>query len=316
MKKIAAFFKLIRWPNLLFIIITQLLFFYCIYMPIKGNAQLQTNTYLLYVLIFASVCIAAAGYVINDYFDIQIDAINKPNKVVINNFIKRRWAIVWHWILSGIGVGISIYVGMLMHEKIIFIVNGFCVVILWFYSTYFKKKILVGNVIIAMLTAWVILVIYFYVGSDLLLYKAFVNSDINNGIIARKFFKVTMLFVGFAFITTIIREVIKDLEDMEGDRRYGCNTMPIAWGVPVTKVFVAVWILVAVGVLATLIIYAWLSGWWLAVMYLFVFLILPFCYLLYALFLAKSTLHFHQLSRYIKLIMLTGILSMALFYYF
>lgn len=316
MKTITAFFKLIRWPNLVFIAITQLLYYFAIYSPLKKNDNLHNTSYWLYLLILASVCIAAAGYVINDYFDIKIDAINKPQKNVIDKIVKRRWAIIWHWILSSIGVIVSAYLSYKTNEKIIFIANFLCVVFLWFYSTTFKKKLLVGNVIIATLTAWVLLVVYFYVGADVLMYKGFEMPHAYNNYHTRKLFKITMLYVGFSFIATLIREVIKDLEDMDGDRKYGCNTMPIAWGVPVTKMFTAVWIIVAVGLLSALIVYAWLSGWWVAAIFVMALIIFPFLYLLYKLFLAKTTMHFHHLSTTIKLIMLSGILSMGLFYYF
>src|SRR5215212_1188160 len=96
MNLIPAFFRLIRWPNLVFIVLTQLLFYYCVYLPLFHNRHLQ----LMAWLIIASVFIAAAGYIINDYFDLNIDQINKPGKNVFATIVNRRWAIIWHFILS------------------------------------------------------------------------------------------------------------------------------------------------------------------------------------------------------------------------
>ncbi len=310
MKTIAAFFRLVRWPNLLFIIITQLLFYYCIYLPLPKEQPNFYNQILFYLLTLTSVLIAAAGYIINDYFDIQIDVINKPNKIVINKFIKRRWAIVFHWALSALGILLSFYISYKIKVWPIFLVNALCVIALWFYSTTFKKKLLLGNLIIAALTAWVILVVYLFVGADLFSLKGWaVNTDNFN---VRRLFKFTLLYAGFAFVTTLIREVVKDLEDMEGDRKYDCNTMPIAWGVPASKVFIGVWIIVTAAALAIVQLYAWQSGWGFAAIYFLVLIIFPLAYMLRKLFHAKTSNDYHQLSNIIKFIILAGILSMLL----
>jgi 4-hydroxybenzoate polyprenyltransferase len=310
MKTLAAFFRLMRWPNLVFIIVTQLLFYFCVYIPLLKEQPQQKFSILFFLLIFSSVCIAAAGYIINDYFDIRIDAINKPERVIINKFIKRRWAIVWHWILSATGVLISVYISYKTKVWPIVFINLLCVFALWFYSTTFKKKLLVGNLMIAALTTWVILVVYLFAGADLFSLKGFAaNAESFN---VRRFFKFTLLYACFAFITTLIREVIKDLEDMEGDRMYDCNTMPIAWGVPATKVFVAVWIVVTIAALAIVQLYAWQSGWWLAALYILLLVMLPALFLIKKLAKANASSDYHTLSNIIKLIMLFGILSMLL----
>ncbi len=314
MKLVAAFFRLVRWQNICFIILTQMLFYFCVFVPTIYVEDIIYHPILFYLLVAASVLIAAAGYIINDYFDIQIDSINKPEKMVVNKFIKRRWAIVWHWVLSFFGIVISFYVSYKIGVWAIFLVNSFTVVLLWMYSILFKKKLLIGNLIIAALTAWVILVVYFFVGADVLLMKGFYLAQGNFNI--RRLFKFTMLYAGFAFITTIIREAIKDIEDMEGDRKYDCKTMPIVWGVPVSKVFVAVWIVVTTAALLGLMLYAWQSGWWVTVLYILFLIVLPLYFLLQKMFKASSTKDYHQLSNIIKLIMLAGILSMILIPFF
>jgi len=106
LKLLLAFLRLIRWPNLLFIAITQVLFVYCIVHPLFLRARVIPNLTVGYFLLLtaSAMLIAAAGNIINDYFDLNIDQINKPDKLVVEKIISRRWVIVWHLLLSGIGV--------------------------------------------------------------------------------------------------------------------------------------------------------------------------------------------------------------------
>ena len=111
MRLIVAFFKLIRLPNLIFIALTQLLFYYCILLPLLKpvGAKVSLDETHFFLLILASVLIAAAGYVINDYFDVDIDQVNRPRKNVVDNIVSRRWAMLWHFLLSGTGLLLSLY---------------------------------------------------------------------------------------------------------------------------------------------------------------------------------------------------------------
>src|SRR5215217_2022160 len=111
MNQAVAFFKLIRWPNLLFIVLTQLLFHYCLLISVlkKGRMEAVINEPVLFTIVLASVLIAAGGYIINDYFDINIDRINKPERVLIPKYVTRRWAILWHSLFSFMGIGLSFY---------------------------------------------------------------------------------------------------------------------------------------------------------------------------------------------------------------
>jgi 4-hydroxybenzoate polyprenyltransferase len=307
MKTFLAFFKLIRWPNLVFIIVAQVLFYYCAYLPLKNEQAFDVIR--LVMLVAASTCIAAAGYVINDYFDVQIDTVNKPEKRIVNTVVPKRQAILLHLVLSGMGIALSIYLGFLEYNFIIPIANFFAVALLWFYSTHFKRQLLIGNFVIALLTAWVFVVLYFLVASNGLFPQQF--SSLQN-VNARQLFKITLLFAGFAFITTIIREAIKDIEDEQGDRKYKCNTMPIAWGIPASKVYVGVWTVVVLLALAVVVVYAVLSKWYVAAAYVLFLLITPTVYFLLNLFKATIKSDFAKLSTIIKLIMLFGILALLL----
>ncbi|MFT3911874.1 MAG: geranylgeranylglycerol-phosphate geranylgeranyltransferase [Ferruginibacter sp.] len=317
MKLFDAFLRLIRWPNLVFIALTQWLFYYCIVESLykqNGTPHFPQRDYLFYMLVAASMLIAAAGYIINDYFDLQIDVVNKPEKVVVDRIVKRRWAIMWHLILSFLGIAISLYISYKTGKWIIVIANICCVMLLWFYSTTFKRKLLSGNIIIAALTAWVIIVVYFFAGATIINYKGWLVTAYPFSI--KRFYKLTILYAGFAFIVSLIREVVKDIEDMYGDAKYECKTMPIEWGIPASKVFTAVWIVVCIATLGILQLYAWQSGWWIVSVYCIIAIIFPLIVILRKLYRAGLPAEYHNISSMVKLVMLAGILSMAFFKFY
>src|ERR1051325_11759751 len=140
MRLIAAFLKLIRLPNLFFIALTQSLFQFCIYQPLYTGSIPATDATHFILLVIASICIAAAGYIINDYFDINIDEVNKPQRLVVDKLISRRWAIAWHFMLSASGVILTALALPIREKWYLILANLFCVVMLWFYSTTFKRK--------------------------------------------------------------------------------------------------------------------------------------------------------------------------------
>jgi 4-hydroxybenzoate polyprenyltransferase len=307
MRLVAAFLRMIRLYNLAFIALTQVLFQFCIYYPLyRGNIP-ASDLRSFILLVFASMFIAAAGYVINDYFDMNIDEVNKPQKMIVGKVINRRWAIAWHFILSFTGIILTMLAVPIFHKWYLIFANVFCVILLWFYSTTFKRKLLIGNIGISLLTAWTILLIFFSkfsVAEALLPYH---ESQ-------PKFFRFAFLYAGFAFMISLIREAVKDIEDMPGDERYGCRTMPIVWGINTAKVYTAVWLIILVVTLVVVQVYVLQFRWWWAVIYCTLFIIAPLLNFFLKLMNAKTTVHYHRLSNQSKLIMLTGILSMVFFY--
>ena len=310
MRLIGAFLKLIRLPNLFFIALTQALFQYCIYHSLYKNSVPANDTSHFILLVLASVFIAAAGYIINDYFDINIDEVNKPQRMVVDKVINRRWAIAWHFILSISGLTLTALALPFLQKWYLILANILCVALLWFYSTSFKRKLLIGNIVISLLTAWTILIIFFskFSPSDIFGRQDYINQH--------KFFRLAFLYAGFAFISSLIREAIKDMEDMPGDAKYGCRTMPIVWGINVTKVYVAVWLIVLLALLIIVQVYTLQFKWWLPVAYSLVLIMLPLLYIFYKLFKATTVQHFHTLSNWTKLVMLSGILSMIFFCFY
>ena len=309
MRLIAAFLKLVRLPNLIFILLAQVLFQYAIYRPLYGELVPPVDTLRFFLLVLASLCIAAAGYIINDYFDINIDEINKPRKMVVDRVIHRRWAIAWHAMLSFAGIVLTVLALPVWSKWYLVLANIVCVWLLWFYSTSFKKQLLIGNIVISVLTSWTILIVFF---SKFTLADAFGGAyDMD-----QKLFRLALLYAGFAFIISLIREAIKDMEDLPGDEKFGCRTMPIAWGVNATKVYTAVWLVVLVAALVIVQVYVLQFRWWLPVAYAIPMVIFPLFLILFRLRKAKTPADFHSLSNITKFVMLTGILSMIFFYFY
>ncbi|GAA4753892.1 geranylgeranylglycerol-phosphate geranylgeranyltransferase [Flavisolibacter ginsenosidimutans] len=301
MNLLLPFLRLIRWPNLVFIALTQALFYFCIYLPLYHQPQ----TAKAVLLMLASVFIAAAGYIINDYFDVNIDRINKPEKNVVDRAIHRRWAIIWHLVLSLAGLVLTAC-AVRLHYWYLIVANLGCVALLWFYSTSFKRQLLVGNLVISLLTAWTILVFFFAFSNPS---HAFNTPDP----LSVKFFRLAFLYAGFAFVISLVREAIKDMEDLEGDARYGCKTLPVVAGIRTTKTYTAVWLVVLVATLTVLQFYVLQFGWWPSVVYAFLRVILPLLLTLKKLRSATSKEDYAALSKQTKNIMLSGILSMIFF---
>lgn len=303
MKLITAFLRLVRWPNLAFIVLTQVLFYYCIYQPLFHTNEIRTLVWI----IIASVLIAAAGYIINDYFDLNIDQINKPGKNVFVKTLHRRWAIFWHFLFSFLGI-VATAIAAGLEKWYLILANIVCVLLLWFYSTSLKRQFLIGNIVISVLTAWAVLILFFAFTSPR-------DAVMGNSPVTIKFFRVSFLYAAFAFISSLIREAIKDIEDMEGDAKYDCRTMPVVAGIRSTKIYISIWtvVLLAALVLLQLYVLQFQKPWWYAIAYSVFFVIAPLAYLLYKLPKATTVKDFSSLSNLSKLIMFTGIVSMIFF---
>ena len=306
LKKVAAFFKLIRYKNLFFIVLAQCLLQFCIIQPLYYEVNLVPAIDGLHfvLIVIASICIAAAGNVINDYFDINIDLINKPNKLVVNKIVSRRWVIFWHLALNLIGLVCTMYVSLKIGMSSLFIANAVCVLLLFIYSASLKKRLLWGNILVSLLTAWVLMILIIPE------YNFFTKQSIEQSAANEKMLRLGILYAGFSFIISLVREVVKDVEDFEGDVKYGCKTMPIVWGINASKIFAGIFIIILAIILLVIQIYVVRFGWWVSICYCIIFVITPLFIVFKKLLIAQSKDDFGKLSNYIKLVMLTGILSM------
>jgi 4-hydroxybenzoate polyprenyltransferase len=312
LQKFGAFFRLVRYPNLIFIALTQSLFYFIIEHRIFCEIEyatgplLGTNDFIL--LLLSSVAIAAGGYIINDYFDMDIDNVNKPHKLVIGKFMSRRWAMLFHMLLSLIGLFLTAVVALHLNNIMLLVFNFVSVVLLLFYSTTFKKRLLVGNVIISLLTAWVVGVLFIaeIKFSD-------VDYMLKNITVIERLYKFTLIYAGFAFIVSLVREVVKDLEDIIGDKKYGCTTMPIVWGVNASKIYTAIWLVVLMGALGAIFFYTIINTWNGLIPVLVIVLLSFLIFILFQIKKASTSKDFGKISSQVKVLMLIGILSMLLF---
>lgn len=301
-----AFLKLVRFPNLVYIFLTQYLLQYAVLAPVFSHYGLRPalGPGRFFLLSLSTVLIAAAGYIINDYFDINIDQVNKPERVIIDRVISRRWAILWHTLFNVIGVllgfGIAWSIGYPVLGFTQLVTSG----LLWFYSTSYKRQMLIGNIVISVLTALTVMVVGFY---EPKLYREVNILD------ARADYRILWLLLSyaiFAFFISMVREIVKDLEDIKGDEWLGCRTMPIVYGVNASKDVASVlgWLLIALIVIGEVVSYR--LGWYWLIIYLLAAVQLPLVYVIRKLAAAREPAEFHQVSSFVKAIMLTGILSM------
>jgi len=187
------------------------------------------------------------------------------------------------------------------------------------YSLSLKRQLLSGNILISLLTAWVIGVLLAIGLNDELLYQLrhvpIVNPALPRVNYAR-FSRIGILYAAFSFIISMVREVVKDMEDANGDARYGCKTLPIVWGFTTAKVFVCTWLIVLIGSIAVLQIYVLQFHWWLSSVYCILLIALPLLYIFKLVTRAEAPKDFHRISSLVKLIMLSGILSLVFFKYY
>lgn len=300
---IIAFFKLIRVENLLIIIITQWSIKYLVFAPI--NEFSKFTPVLFTISLLSTLLIAAAGYIINDYFDVKTDKINRPETVVIDVVIKRRWAVILHIIFNGIGLILGLYLAIKCHTLKLLMFQLLSILLLWFYSTHFKKQLLVGNIVVSLLTATIPLmpmVYEYYLAGGIDSLSSFLIGD---------FLKILVIIVlgysAFAFLTSFAREVIKDMEDYKGDIQTGCKTMPIVWGIITSKVVTFFVIVITIGLLLLASLKFYKEKQFMAVYYILGVVILPLMILLIQTIRAKTSKDFKMASLLLKFTMLFGI---------
>lgn len=309
MKLAGSFLKLVRFPNLIYIFLTQYLLQYAVLVPVYAAYGIRpTLGYgTFFFLSLSTVLIAAAGYIINDYFDINIDQVNKPGRIVIDRMIGRRWAILWHTLFNIMGVAIGFLIGWRIGIPLLGITQLACSGLLWFYSTSYKRQLLIGNIVISLLTALTVLIVGFY---EPQLYQRITPQNARADFLL---LRVILLYALFAFLISMIREIVKDLEDIKGDEWLGCRTLPIVYGVNAAKdiAFVFAGVLILLVLFVQILIFP--KGWYPTMGYLFIFVQLPMAGVIVKLKKANESRDFHRVSTFIKLIMLTGILSMLFF---
>lgn len=305
-----AWLRLMRWSNLLIILLTQCVVWFCVILPLSGDVALVLTAPAFAGLCVSTILIAAAGYIINDYFDLRIDRINKPEEMVLGKGISRRQAILSHLLLNTIALLLAAKVAIKASHPEWLLLQLACIVLLWFYSTHFKRQFVTGNFIVALLTAFTIVVLYVY-EPQLYLRNNALHEESEYWLSPAY---VMFVFTGFAFLMTWMREIVKDMEDLKGDLQEGCETMPIRWGLKRSSHFVQ-WIglltLLALTISAT---YLWLIHFWFTAALTVLCILIPLAFWMYKLPKRATTAHYKIASRQLKFLMVIGILLLFIIY--
>ena len=346
MRFIFDFLRLIRFPNLIIIGLTQYAIRFGIIYPFLKQAELDLflSEGLFALLVGATVLIAASGYIINDYFDVKVDRVNRPDKIIVGKYIKRRVAMGAHIVINSIAITLGAYLAYKVDNWNLIFIQILSAGALWYYSTKFKKQVIIGNVIVALLAALVPLVSGLY---EIILQYNFSDDTINMLLFRLEeytpFEQIEYLlfevlkhimywvvgFSVFAFLATMVREIIKDIEDYDGDKKYLSNTLAVVYGKNKAKVTAQSLIIVMVlmiGYFQYMQIEENPGGEdaslakaqtraLITVMYLLFTVQIPLLFVVYKLKIASLKPEFHTLSVNVKLIMLTGITYIGLFYY-
>lgn len=289
---------------MLLIATVQLLIKYALLEPF--GVQTALSSLGISLLMLATLCIAAAGYIINDIFDVETDSINKPEKLIVGKSISEKTAYNLFFIFNMVGVGVGYYVSHLVNKDAFFSLFVIISVLLYVYASYLKQMLLVGNIIVAILVALSLVIVGVF---ELLPTLTPLNRQTQ-----LFFFKILLNYALFAFFINLLREIIKDMEDINGDYKAGMNTLPIAIGIERSAkvVFVlTIVLLFAVGYYVVNVLYKNQ----IMVLYFLVFIMGPLLYLAIKMFSANTKKEFHQMSQVLKLVMLFGMGSL-LFYLF
>ncbi|NHM04118.1 geranylgeranylglycerol-phosphate geranylgeranyltransferase [Flavobacterium celericrescens] len=294
------YLKLIRFQNLLMLAFMQLVFRYLFLANSYVDMALTDLNYILLVL--STVCIAAGGYVINNIMDQDTDEIAKPQNRVVGVSISETVAYNWYIGLTIVGVGIGFYLSNVIYKPTFASMFILVATLLYVYATNLKQIPLLGNVIVAFLLSVSILIIA--------LFDIFPATDMDNKIRMGEAFNILVDYAIFAFIINLIRELVKDLEDMDGDSATGINTLPIAIGINKTKILVGILTVTAIALLVYY-IKVHLFDLNYVLYYGLVFIVGPLIFLGVKLIQAQDKKEYHFLSTLLKIVLFFGILSVA-----
>jgi 4-hydroxybenzoate polyprenyltransferase len=296
------FLKLIRYKNLLMVLLTMVLTKYALISSFLSQTNLTNSEFFL--LSLSILLITAGGYIINYIYDIDVDKINKPEKVIVSHSISLKNAWVSYCLLSSIGLVVGIYLSFekqLNFFSLYFIAS---IILLFLYSRFLKRLPLIGNLTISLLVSLTIFLTYQFDDSMLGFNRDGLNSLFLSIII--------FYYLLFSFFSTLVRELIKDIEDINGDHALKMKTLPIILGIKRTRNIV-----IGLSFLILFFLFLLLKEASSSEEYVLSFILLIesllFLGLIYKLWNAQTKNEFHFLSNLMKVIMLVGILSMTLF---
>lgn len=291
-------YYMLRVPNLLIITLTFLLLRYFVFIPVYSTYSISPGMESLYyqLMITATILIAAAGYISNDYFDVVTDKINKPGKQYIGLQITAVTALSTSIIFSFFAIALGIWLASLMQSWLPAILLLTALTVAWWYALKLKKSFIWGNIAVASMSAGTIVM-------------AWVIEDQYMQISGEPFSIITGIITAisiFAFLLHLLREVVKDIEDMEGDRLINCKSLPIVKGIPVTKTILIILSVITLLFLTIAQIYMVQFSRFISVIWLLICVEIPLVYFLKSLKAANVKADYHRLSSLLKWIMIGG----------
>ena len=302
--------RLVRWSNLLFLAALVWLMEKWVAVPVL-NAEAfgeQLPWYTLLLLTLAIVLIAGGGYAVNDYFDVKIDRINRPDELIVTRTVSKPAAMYISVGMSAAGVLCGVAAAGLLRSLTIGIVFVMVPGLLWFYSSSYKRLFMVGNLTVALLAALTpLLVAMANVAQLQLRYAALLPYTS----LVHDLYAWLGGFALFAFLLTWIREIIKDMQDQMGDREYECHSLPVVWGEKWTKVFVTALIILTLAVIGHLWYHVlpfpvhWMS---LSTRYIVLGVVIPLLCALWLLWSSKIPTDYKTCQQLVKFTMLLGML--------
>jgi 4-hydroxybenzoate polyprenyltransferase len=305
------FLKLIRTGNLIFLIILFGVFRYSVLIPFLYNGSDGNPNALIYfmLLVAATVLIAAGGYVINDYYDSGIDKINKPEKRIVGSKISRPRVLLIHMILTTAGVVAGISLSVYLRSYGLMFAFLMIPAALWYYSAKLKKQLLYGNILIAILSFLPLILLTYTEIRTALLLPAFITPEESS---IEKAWQWTFTYAVFSFLIMFAREIVKDMEDIQGDSAYNRRTLATEHGNKKAGILaiIVIFLLILTILLVLCINYHIFMP--VFIVYIFLTLITPLIISIILLIKAKNKNDFHKISGILKAVMLAGILTPAI----
>lgn len=300
------FLNLIRWKNLLIIALMQYLVKYALLLPFREShgILISLSDFNFFLLVLATVCIAAGGYAINDVYDIETDKINKPEKLIVNKHITEKNATNLFMALNIIGVGLGFYLANGIGKSGFFAIFFIASALLYIYSSSLKQIAVVGNIVVSIVVALSILLVG--------IFELVPAINLNNKAVQMTFLNIIRDYAIFAFLVNLIREMVKDLEDIDGDKEADIQTLPVILGKERTNKIVFILSLIPI-LSITYYVITYLFKQQIVVGYFLILVIAPLIYVSIKLFSAKQKTQYKHISLILKLVMLTGMLSLLLY---
>ena len=296
------YLKLIRYQNLLMLALMQLIFRYG-FLELQ-NIPLALADWQYGILVLATVCIAAGGYIINNIFDVETDTENKPENVIVGKFISETKAYNLYIGFTVIGVAMGFYLSNVIEKPSFASIFIVIAATLYFYATSLKHSLLIGNFVVALLLSFSVIIIG--------IFDLFPITNEENKPVMGLLFGILLDYAIFAFIINFIREIVKDLQDVEGDSNQEMSTLPIVLGVKkTTKLVFGLSIIPVILILNYINSNLFSSGLIYGTLYGLVFTLAPLLYFSIKIWSDKTTQDFHHLSTVLKWILFFGILSIV-----